>query len=536
MKIQHKRSAALDGGAAKEPTAAQTEFGELCVNFNSNDPALFIKDNADNIVRVGGDLSQYQKIDEVPNAVFVCPPSEIDTQSPPAQREEGALWWNTEEGILYVWYEDPDSSQWVISVPQGGSGGEIPPGTTVGITPPDPAVSGQLWWNSDQVENGGGRLYVYYENAWIDTSVPGGKGSYLSEAEAEGLFLSKTEDDTAAGKITFEAGIDVTGASSFEVSDTNPGISQTFNDCPYGTIQYFKPTGATRTEQMSSYVRIMHDDGGDKDLDTSKLACFYGQIRETTPFRFTTDATVSCYDNIHYTDNIKAEAGKTVTVSGYRSNVPLSTEAGVDNFNFYCAGSAPNYFSGKILTVASKSHTPIGAAGAYLFSTTASSSGSSGAWQVMSLNGGSNTTRVGITFSAKSDTESATAATLVGSISTRGTSGTRYASADGTPFTIPANAENVSNATALTFNASNLVKLLQPKQFELGGRLQLGFLAPDIEPHVPLAVEENVDAEAGTSEKEYNPLALIPVLTKALQEVIAKNEDLEARLAALEGA
>ena len=203
MKIQHKRSAALDGGAAKEPTAAQTEFGELCVNFNSNDPALFIKDNADNIVRVGGDLSLYQKIDEVPNAVFVCPPSEIDTVSPLAKREEGALWWNTEEGILYVWYEDPDSSQWVISVPQGGSSGEIPPGTTVGITPPDPAVSGQLWWNSDQVENGGGRLYVYYENAWIDTSVPGGKGSYISEAEAKGLFLSKTEDDTAAGQITF---------------------------------------------------------------------------------------------------------------------------------------------------------------------------------------------------------------------------------------------------------------------------------------------------------------------------------------------
>ena len=57
MKIQHKRSSALEGDVAKQPTADQTEYGELCANFNSQDPALFIRDNADNIVRIGGDLS-----------------------------------------------------------------------------------------------------------------------------------------------------------------------------------------------------------------------------------------------------------------------------------------------------------------------------------------------------------------------------------------------------------------------------------------------------------------------------------------------
>ena len=175
MKIQHKRSAALDGGKAKEPTALQTDLGELCVNFNTADPALFIRDNADNIVRVGGDLSLYQKVDEVGSAVFVCSPSDIDGQSPPAERLEGTLWWNTEAGVLYVWYEDADSSQWVIAVPQVGAD-EIPPGTTVGDTPPSPAQEGQMWWNSNDVDLGGGRLYVYYDNSWIDTSVPGGGG------------------------------------------------------------------------------------------------------------------------------------------------------------------------------------------------------------------------------------------------------------------------------------------------------------------------------------------------------------------------
>ena len=43
MKIQLKRSNVLDGNAAKEPTAAQMEYGELAVNYNDEDPALFIK-------------------------------------------------------------------------------------------------------------------------------------------------------------------------------------------------------------------------------------------------------------------------------------------------------------------------------------------------------------------------------------------------------------------------------------------------------------------------------------------------------------
>ena len=54
MKIQLKRSEQLDGGAAKEPTAGQMEWGELAVNYNSSDPAIFIKDNDGNIIRIAG--------------------------------------------------------------------------------------------------------------------------------------------------------------------------------------------------------------------------------------------------------------------------------------------------------------------------------------------------------------------------------------------------------------------------------------------------------------------------------------------------
>ena len=52
MKIQLKRSNVLESGVAKSPTAGQMEFGELAVNYSSTDPAMFIKDSSNNIIRI----------------------------------------------------------------------------------------------------------------------------------------------------------------------------------------------------------------------------------------------------------------------------------------------------------------------------------------------------------------------------------------------------------------------------------------------------------------------------------------------------
>ena len=52
MKIQLKRSNVLEGGTAKAPTAAQMEYGELAVNYNSTDPVIFIKDSSNGVIRL----------------------------------------------------------------------------------------------------------------------------------------------------------------------------------------------------------------------------------------------------------------------------------------------------------------------------------------------------------------------------------------------------------------------------------------------------------------------------------------------------
>ena len=54
MKIQLKRSNVLETGKAKVPTSAQLDYGELAINYNADDPTLFLKDSNDNVIKFGG--------------------------------------------------------------------------------------------------------------------------------------------------------------------------------------------------------------------------------------------------------------------------------------------------------------------------------------------------------------------------------------------------------------------------------------------------------------------------------------------------
>ena len=52
MKILHNRSKVVESdGSAKEPTLSQLEYGELALNYSADDPAIFLKDSNDNIVK-----------------------------------------------------------------------------------------------------------------------------------------------------------------------------------------------------------------------------------------------------------------------------------------------------------------------------------------------------------------------------------------------------------------------------------------------------------------------------------------------------
>ena len=109
MKIQLKRSNVLQSGAAKEPTASQLEYGELAINYNNSDPAIFLKDSNNNIIRISG-------VGNIADDGLTNVPAGTTPPTNPTP-ESGNLWYNSDEGRLYIYYVDANTSQWVDASP-----------------------------------------------------------------------------------------------------------------------------------------------------------------------------------------------------------------------------------------------------------------------------------------------------------------------------------------------------------------------------------------------------------------------------------
>ena len=125
---------------------------------------------------------------------------------PPTIVQNGDLWYNSNDGRLYVYYTDANSSQWVDASPdntaESGGGANV----AVSDSPPGVPEEGDLWYSTGGA--GAGRLYVYYQdgssNQWVDVSPS-------EELDVSG-FVSKSGDNMtgnltlATNAITLETG------------------------------------------------------------------------------------------------------------------------------------------------------------------------------------------------------------------------------------------------------------------------------------------------------------------------------------------
>ncbi len=89
----------------------------------------------------------------------------IISLTPPTPAADGMFWFNPNNGQLYIYYTDVDSSQWVsVSGFAAGAGGAA---TT--YTPPTDPKEGQQWFNPTN-----GQLYVWYADAdseqWVSVT------------------------------------------------------------------------------------------------------------------------------------------------------------------------------------------------------------------------------------------------------------------------------------------------------------------------------------------------------------------------------
>lgn len=80
----------------------------------------------------------------------------------PGSPNNGDLWWDDVGGRLYIYYTDVDSSQWMEASPNlaGSNGG----GVAASASAPSNAVEGDLWYNTLN-----GVLYIFTSNTWTAT-------------------------------------------------------------------------------------------------------------------------------------------------------------------------------------------------------------------------------------------------------------------------------------------------------------------------------------------------------------------------------
>ena len=139
MKLQLKRSlkTITNSALAQAPSVEQMEYGEIAINYVSSDPSIFLKDSTNTIrkmqLSILPDLEtgteQSGTLDDryilntgdtltgnLSGPSFIGGVARMSAIAP-AAGEDGELWWNNNDGRLYIYYNDGVTSQWVDASP-----------------------------------------------------------------------------------------------------------------------------------------------------------------------------------------------------------------------------------------------------------------------------------------------------------------------------------------------------------------------------------------------------------------------------------
>jgi len=496
--------------------------------------------------------------------------------SPTTYTEAGITWtWNN---TLGVWSTDaPDQVADLSDV-------------HVGSSPPATFGQGSLWWNTDD-----GRLYIYYEdgntNQWVDASPD---NESLTQTVADGRYLSSISNDTAEGAITFEAlttheaGVSVTGgANSIAAGLYGPGSNQLgIKATDKAEIYVDNTTGAATAEDSNAQCSVFLQQrtattvkkrGLDVRVNT---ASGLGATTELTGVNSRLAALNSGLCNQSNVTTFKAFEAENYQISsswgrgdakvtgnyyGFYSDVTGNASITGNAWNFYAAGTAPSYFAAGFTTrldLSSQENPLAAGAGGQVYvqgqQINICQGGSSLESSCLSLNrtGNINTESRWMSFFPN------------GSLS----GGIRIESSNTTQFwTGPSDYRLKENIVDLP-SAVDKIKALRPVDFVFKNapdESHVGFIAHEVQEVIPLAahglkdaVEEYGDliyedgsTDSDVSKPESIPFGatfeskgtrilpqsinqdkLIPYLTKALQEALTEIDTLKSRLDALEGA
>lgn len=199
----------------------------------------------------------------------------IDASSnPPASPNAGDLWWDSDNGNLYIYYYDGNSSQWVSA-----SDGQV----TISNTVPT-GYNGQLWWNSTE-----GQLYVYYNDGtssqWVSVGGPKVTVQTTAPAGYQGQLWLDSTDGSMYTYYTDPGGVNSQWIGAVSRSGGTLQVVQTVK------TDTFVTTSATFTTVTGLTASITPRSTSSKILVLAQIAHGYGNNTGWGHFKVTRGGT-----------------------------------------------------------------------------------------------------------------------------------------------------------------------------------------------------------------------------------------------------
>jgi len=139
----------------------------------------------------------------------------------PTSAVNGDVWYNSSNGISYVYYDDGSSSQWVQLISTTGAPVDVS-ATTIDDTAPEGANDGDAWFDSSS-----GYLYIYYTDGtsgqWVEVKANSADTAALEARidtlESKADFPIQLNTQTISANYTIPAGYNGMSAGPITISD-----------------------------------------------------------------------------------------------------------------------------------------------------------------------------------------------------------------------------------------------------------------------------------------------------------------------------
>ena len=245
----------------------------------------------------------------------------------PSSPSDGDLWYNTNAGGLFVYYQDANSAQWVEVVGKTGATGAAGAdgGVTVSVSDAAPSSpsAGQLWWNSTA-----NKLYIYYQDAnssqWVQATTPGATGAAGSAgaAGAAGSTGATGATGPAAGRNHIING-------NFQIWQRGTSFTAVGYTCDRWRTYFQGGTGVTLSRQAFA---VGH-------TDVPYYAGYYARAVVTSGNAAGSRAIFS-----QKIEGAATMAGQTVTISFY-AKADATRNIAIEFLQYYGTGGSPSAYT-----------------------------------------------------------------------------------------------------------------------------------------------------------------------------------------------